>query len=51
MSAITAPLVVDCLSADISALFELLDEGRKEHLLDHWQQLREDQRAAKAATA
>jgi hypothetical protein len=27
MSATTAPLVVDHLSADISALFELLDDG------------------------
>ena len=51
MTASTAPLVVDDLSADISTLFELLDDGRKEQLLDHWQQLREDQRAAKVTTA
>jgi len=46
MSTTTAPLVVDHLSADISALFELLDDGLKEQLLDHWQQLLE-QRVAK----
>jgi Mor family transcriptional regulator len=52
MSAIIAgPLVVDNLSADISALFELLDDDRKEQLLEHWQRLLEEQRAAQAASA
>ena len=47
----TPPPVMDDLSADIAALFELLDFHRRDRLLEHWQQLREEQRAAKAATA
>jgi hypothetical protein len=45
------PLVMDDLTADVFALFELVDDDRKDQLLDYWQQLFEKQRAAKAATA
>ena len=52
MSAITArPLVMADLTADIFALFELVDDNRKDQLLDYWQQLSDKQLAAKAATA
>ena len=52
MSAITArPLAMDDLTADVFALFELVDNDRKDQLLDYWQQLFEKHRAAKAATA
>ena len=51
MSALTARrLVMGDLTADVFALFELVDDDRKDQLLDYWQQL-ENQRAAKAATA
>ena len=45
------PLVMDDLTADVFALFELVEDDRKDQLLDYWQQLFEKQRAAKAATA
>jgi hypothetical protein len=52
MSAITVrPLVMGDLTADVFALFELVDDDRKDQLLDYWQQLFDRQRAAKLATA
>jgi len=52
MSAITArPLVMGDLTPDVFALFELVDDNRKDQLLDYWQQLFDKQRAAKVATA
>jgi hypothetical protein len=40
MRATTArPLVMDDLTADVFALFELVDDDRKGQLLDYWQQL------------
>ena len=51
MSAITArPLVMGDLTADVFSLFELVDDDRKDQLLDYWQQLFDKQLAAKAAT-
>ena len=39
MNAITAPPpIMDDLTADVSALFDLLDDDRKEQLLGHWPQ-------------
>jgi hypothetical protein len=52
MSAITArPLAMGDLTADVLALFELVDDNRKDQLLEYWQQRHDNQRAAKAATA
>jgi hypothetical protein len=45
------PLAMDDLTADVFALFEVVDDNRKDHLLDYWQQLFEQQHSAKAATA
>jgi hypothetical protein len=45
------PLVIDDLTADVFALFEVVDENRKDQLLDYRQQLFEKQRAAQAVTA
>jgi len=51
MSALTARrLIMGDLTADVFALFELVDDDRKDQLLDYWQQF-ENQRAAKAAMA
>ena len=48
MSAIaTRPLVMGDLTADVFALFELVDDDRKEQLLDYWQQLHEKRRSVK----
>jgi hypothetical protein len=43
--------VMDDLTVDVFALFELVDDNRQDQLLDYWQQLFEKQRAAKAVTA
>lgn len=52
MRAITArPLAMGDLSADVLTLFELVDDDRKDQLLDYWQQLHEKHRAAKAEIA
>jgi hypothetical protein len=52
MSAITArPLAMGDLTADVFALFELVDDNRQDQLLDYWQQLFDNQRAVKVATA
>ena len=49
MSAITTrPLVMGDLTADVFALFELVDDDRKDQLLDYWQQLFDKQSAAQA---
>jgi hypothetical protein len=45
------PLAMGDLTADVFALFELVDNDRKDQLLDYWQQQFDKQRAAKAATA
>jgi hypothetical protein len=45
------PLVMDDLTADVFGLFELVDDNRRDQLLDYWQQLFEKQCAAKAVTA
>jgi hypothetical protein len=41
---------MDDLTAEFAAAFDLLDYGRQDQLLDYWEQLLEEQRAAKAAT-
>ena len=52
MSAITVrPLAMGDLTADVFALFELVDDSHKDQLLDYWQQRHDRQCAAKAATA
>ena len=48
---IARPLSMDDLTADVFALFELVDDNRKGQLLDYWQQLFEKQREAKAVKA
>ena len=45
------PLVMDDLTADVLALFELVDDSRRDQLLDYWQQLFAKQCAAKAVAA
>jgi hypothetical protein len=45
------PLAMDDLTADVFSLFELVDDNRKDQLLDYWQQLFEKQHAAKVVTA
>ena len=45
------PLVMDDLTADVIALFELVDDDRKDQLLDYWQQPLDKLLAAKAVTA
>lgn len=45
------PLVMDDLTADVFALFELVDDDRRDQLLDYWQQPLDRQLAAKAVTA
>jgi hypothetical protein len=48
---IARPLVMDDLTADVFALFELVDDDRKDQLLDYWQQPLDEQFVAKAVTA
>jgi hypothetical protein len=45
------PLAMGDLTADVFALFELVDNDRKDQLLDYWQQQFDKLPAAKAATA